>query len=219
MIARPTAVVFDLDGLMFNTEQVYQLVATELLGRRGKAFSLELHHAMMGRPARDGLKIMIDWCQLTETMEELATESSDIFVTMLDSHVAPMPGLVELLDALEAQAIPKAVATSSGRSWVLDLLGRFGFEGRFEFYLCAEDVTHGKPHPEIYQKAAARLGRAPHEVLVLEDSQTGFQAAYAAGTIAVAVPGEHNAGHRYDGARLIVDSLADPRLYAELGLG
>lgn len=214
----PRAVVFDLDGLMFNTEELYNEVGAELLARRGRQWDLDLLDAMMGRPGHVALAIMIDWHGLTDSVDALAAESDQIFATILDERLAPMPGLERLLAALEAAGIPKAVATSSGRRFVRDVLGRFEFEPRFEFLLTAEDVRDGKPHPEIYLTAAQRLGLDPAEVLVLEDSQNGIRAAAAAGTFAVAVPAGHSRRHDFSVASLVVDSLADPRLYEQLRL-
>ncbi|MBX7167151.1 MAG: HAD family phosphatase [Pirellulales bacterium] len=215
---RPRAVVFDLDGLLFNTELLYPIVGEELLRRRGCQITKQLLDEMMGRPARVSLQLMIDRHQLDATVEQLNAESAEIFVELLDTRLAPMPGVVELLAALEAAGIPKAVATSSGRAFVVDVLGRFSWEPRFEFLLTAEDVVQGKPHPEIYLKAASRLGREPADVLVLEDSANGCRAAVAAGTLALAVPGEHSADHDFSGAHLRLETLCDPRLYAVLGL-
>jgi beta-phosphoglucomutase-like phosphatase (HAD superfamily) len=87
---------------------------------------------------------------------------------------------------------------------------------RFAFVLTSADVTHGKPHPEIYQTAARRLAVDPGVMLVLEDSQAGCKAAVAAGAVAVAVPGGHSRRHDFSGARFIADSLADPRIKALL---
>jgi HAD superfamily hydrolase (TIGR01509 family) len=129
-----------------------------------------------------------------------------------------MPGLVDLLATLEEHGVPKAIATSSGRRFVTNVLSRFEFEPRFDFILTAEDVVEGKPHPEIYLKAAARFGLPPSQVLVLEDSENGCKAAVAAGTFAVAVPGGHSCRHDFTGATLRVDSLADPLIYTALGL-
>lgn len=203
---------------MFNTEEIYFDVAGELLRRRGKTFTTELHHAMMGRPARDGIRTMIEWNDLTDSYETLHDESAVIFEEMLADRLAPMPGVLDLLDALEAHSIPKAVATSSGRAYVQRVLGQFNLVERFRFLLCAEDVVHGKPNPEIYLKAASGLGIDARDVLVLEDSQNGFKAAHASGAVAVAVPGAHNDGHVYPGAALVLDTLRDPRLYQLLGI-
>ena len=212
------AVVFDLDGLMFNTEELYQFVGGELLRRRGKTFEQELLDQMMGRPPRVSLQLMIDWHGLQDTPATLAAETEEIFATILDTRLECMPGLLGLLEALEQHQIPKAIATSSGRRFVTNVLSRFEFEPRFDFVLTSEDVVEGKPHPEIYLKAAERFGLPPAEVLVLEDSENGCKAAVAAGTFAVAVPGGHSCRHDFTGTSLRVDTLADQRLYKVLGI-
>jgi HAD superfamily hydrolase (TIGR01509 family) len=211
---RPRAVVFDLDGLMFNTEELYREVGEELLGRRGKCFSPELIQATMGRPAKVSFQIIIDWHSLTDTIECLECEAEEIFSAILRQRLAPMPGLPQLLDRLEQAGIPKAVATSSGRRYAHYVLSRFDYLRRFEFVLTCEDVVEGKPHPEIYLKAAERLGHAPPQVMVLEDSQNGCRAAVAAGAFAVAVPGDHSRLHDFSGAAMVIDQLTDPRLQA-----
>jgi HAD superfamily hydrolase (TIGR01509 family) len=215
---RCRAVVFDLDGLMFNTEHLYRLVGGEVLRRRGHTFEEALFTAMMGRPASVALQIMIDWHGLDATVPDLERENDEIFGPVLDEHLAPMPGLVELLDALEAAGVRKAIATSSRRAFVGDLLGRFGWLERFAFWLTAEDVKQGKPHPEIYLSAASRLELPPNEVLVLEDSQAGCRAAVDAGTFAVAVPGDHSRDHDFAGARFVAEGLGDSRIARALGL-
>lgn len=212
------AVVFDLDGLMFNTEELYIDVGTELLRRRGKTFSQQLMDRMMGRPSAVALRLMIDEHNLTTTVAELLAESDEIFADILRQRLRPMPGLMELLAALEQHGFPKAIATSSRRSFVERVLKPLELAPRFAFILTSEDITHGKPHPEIYRLAAQRHGVAPAQMLVLEDSQNGCRSAVAAGAIAVAVPGDHSRAHDFSGAALIADSLADERIYALLGL-
>jgi HAD superfamily hydrolase (TIGR01509 family) len=215
----PRAVVFDLDGLMFNTEELYQEVGSELLRRRGHVFTQDLLDRMMGRPSQVALQIMIDTHTLKATVEELIAETDEIFPEILRARLAPMPGLVELLAALEQRQIPKGIATSSRRTFVEHVLGVFGYQPRFTPILTSEDITHGKPHPEIYLKAADRLAIQPGQMLVLEDSANGCKAAVASGAITVAVPGAHSRQHDFTGAALVANSLADRRIYELLNLG
>jgi len=215
---RPRAVVFDLDGLMFNTEELYQDVGTELLRRRGCAFGPDLLDAMMGRPNRVALGIMIDWHGLSATVDELSRETDEIFPGILDARLAPMPGLLELLAALESAEVPKAIATSSGRRFVDNVLARFSLAPRFEFILTAESVIEGKPHPEIYHKAVVGFELPAREVVVLEDSANGCRAAVAAGARVVAVPGGHSLRHDFCGAEFVAETLGDRRIYDLLGL-
>lgn len=211
-------VVFDLDGLMFNTEDLYLAVGSEILRRRGKVFDQALRDQMMGRPGSAALKIMIDRHLLDDTVEGIAAESEEVFAALLDDGLATMPGLAALLDALESADIPKGIATSSGRRFTRNVLGRFQLEPRFRFVLTAEDVQHGKPDPEIYLRAARRLGIAPAEMLVLEDSENGCRAAVAAGAFTVAVPSRHSTGHDFSTATLVADTLQDRRIYDVLGI-
>ena len=214
--SRIAAVAFDLDGLLVNTEELYQHVGSELLRRRGRSFEPDLLDAMMGRPQQVSLKIMIEWHGLADTIDTLATETHEIFQSLLDTQLRTMPGAVDLLDLLDAQGIARGVATSSGPDFAHDVLGRMGIRDRFAFVLTSADVTHGKPHPEIYQTAARRLAVDPGAMLVLEDSQAGCKAAVAAGAVAVAVPGGHSRRHDFTGARFVADSLADRRIEALL---
>jgi HAD superfamily hydrolase (TIGR01509 family) len=213
---RPAAVAFDLDGLMFNTEELYQQVGGEMLRRRGHEFTAELLDAMMGRPANVALQLMIDAHQLDSSVDQLAAETDEIFATLLDEQLALMPGLLPLLAELEMAGVPKAIATSSGPDFVREVLSRFNLAPRFQFILTCDDIEHGKPHPEIYLLAARRFGLEPAQLLVLEDSANGCRAAVAAGAIAVAVPAGTSRRHDFSGATLVADSLADPRLYALL---
>ena len=214
----PRAVVFDMDGLMFNSEDVYQEVGTELMRRRGCEYTRELCDAIMGRPPRDCFETMIQYHGLDERWEVMAAESEEIFISLLDGWLAPMPGLLQLLDALESAGIPKSICTSSSRRLLHECVSRFRMEPRFRFMLASEDITHGKPHPEVYLKAAERFGIQPGEMVVLEDSQAGCRSGAAAGATVVAVPGPHSSTQDFTAADLVVESLADPRLYEVLGL-
>ncbi len=203
---------------MFNTEDVYTLTGTELLRRRGHRFTDELKNAMMGLPPQRAFEVMIEYCGLEEPWGPLAEESNELFVGMLDNRIEMLPGLPGLLEALEGAGMPKAIATSSEREVAQACLAFFDLEDRFEFLLTAADVEQGKPHPDIYLAAAVRLGVSPEEILVLEDSHNGCRAAAGAGAMTVAVPGEHSREHDFRMADLVIDSLADPRLYEVLGL-
>jgi HAD superfamily hydrolase (TIGR01509 family) len=217
-MSTPRAVVFDMDGLMFNTEDVYFRVGEELMRRRGRVFTRELSDAMMGRPPQASFEVMIRWHGLDDAWEDLAAESEALFMELLDGNLALMPGLMELLDALESAGIPKAICTGSSRAALRAILSRFHLGPRFQFTLDSEDVTHGKPHPEIYLKAAERFGIDPRQMLVLEDSQAGCRSAAAAGALVVAVPGEHSRDQDFGSAALRIDSLTSPQLYEVLGI-
>lgn len=212
------AVVFDLDGLMFNTEELYEEVGEILLQRRGCHFSEQLKRETMGLTDRVSLQIMIERHGLDATVDQLQAESDGLLAELLPTRLRPLPGLDELLAALESVPIPKAIATSSGRSYTATVLSRAGFERRFQFVLTGEDVREGKPSPEVYLSAARQFGLPPTALMVLEDSENGCRAGVAAGAYTVAVPGPHSRHHDFDGVALVAQSLADARIYRALRL-
>ena len=210
------AVVFDLDGLMFNTEDVFNASGIELLRRRDLEFTDAIRVQMMGRRAVEAFEVMKEMTGIDEPTAALLEESESIFKGLLDEHLAPMPGLFELLELIESRGLPKGVATSSSRRYLTDILGRFDLSDRFGMTLTAEDVTLGKPNPEIYEIAASRLEVAPAQMLVLEDSQAGTQAGVAAGATVVSIPHEHSSRHDFANATYIANALNDPVLLAML---
>ena len=213
------AVVFDLDGLMFDTEALFFRVASEMLRDRGKVFTIDIMRAMIGRqPADSGLAFRT-MAGLDDAPEALMAEAKGRFEALIDAAVRPMPGLLDLLDHLRRLGLPLGVATSSGRAYAERLLHNHGLRDRFAAVLCREDVARHKPDPEVYLSAAARLGVEPAAVLVLEDSPTGLAAAKAAGAFAVGVPHDHSPAADLAAADLIVRSLDDPALRERIGRG
>ncbi|MBX3449988.1 MAG: HAD family phosphatase [Planctomycetaceae bacterium] len=212
------AVCFDLDGLMFNTEHVFHEAGDILLRRRGHAMTRGAMNAMLGLRPLESFRSLCTHLDLCEEPADLLAESRIIFESLLDTRLKPMPGLIELLDRLDAAGLPMGVATSSPRDYLSAILGRFSLMDRFVVTLTAEDVTHGKPHPEIYLKAASVLGVSPEKMLVLEDTQTGTRAGSAAGAYVISVPHEHTADHDFSGARQIaLGGLGDRLIYDLLG--
>jgi pseudouridine 5'-phosphatase len=212
------AVAFDLDGLMVNTEDVYIHVGSELCARRGKTFDDDLRNKMMGQPSAAALAVMIEWHSFDDSLDELVVESDEVFWQQVEGRLQLMPGLVELLDAVDLAGIPKAIATSGARDYADELLTRIDLHSRFEMVITSGDIHRGKPDPEIYLLAARRFGIEPPQMLVLEDSQNGCRAGIAAGAYTVAVPSEHTEGHDYTGAAFIATSLADPRIRQVLAI-
>jgi HAD superfamily hydrolase (TIGR01509 family) len=212
------AVVFDLDGTIVNSEDVYEQVDVEVLRRRGQKFAPALREHMIGRPAADSVRIMIDHHGLTETVGELDAERTVLFDEMIIQSVETMPGFTQLLDALDTNQLPAVIATSGTRAYATKVLGRLGVAHRFRFVLTAEDIRHGKPAPDVYQLAASKLELPTRRTMVLEDSGNGCRAGVTAEAFTVAVPNRHTRNHDFSGARFIADSLADRRIYRALAL-
>jgi HAD superfamily hydrolase (TIGR01509 family) len=212
------AVAFDLDGLMFNTEDLYEHVGTEVLRRRGKEFTAELMHQMIGRPSPIAIQLMIDFHQLEDTIEQIADESAEVFHGLLEEHLQPMPGLLALLDGLDAAEMPRGIVTSSGRRFAERVLDIADLSERFDFVITAEDIVRGKPDPEPYLLAAERFGIAAERMLVLEDSANGALSGVASGAYTVAVPSGHTSGHVFPGVKFVANSLSDRRIRSILSM-
>lgn len=205
-------VVFDLDGLLFNTEDLYDQVSDIILSRRKQTFSLELKHEMMGKPAPVAFQIMKDWFSLEESIDQLQQETEAEFESLLETDLQVMPGVSTLMQWIDLCGLPRAIATSSRRRFALKCLEISGLADRFEFVLTAEDVKRGKPDPEIYCAAADRFACATQQMLVFEDSLTGSRAASASGACTIAVPGHHSAHLVFDHVDLVVSRLDDPKV-------
>ena len=166
----------------------------------------------MGKKASLALQLLCELTHLTEPVDTIRIELDGYFIEAVESSLAMMHGFEALVSLLESHGIRKAIATSSSRTLANIMLDRFELQERFEFVLTGDDVTHGKPDPEIYLTAAQRLNVPASASLVLEDSHTGSKAAVSAGALTIAVPNVHTYDSDFSHVDMVVESLADPRL-------
>lgn len=207
-----TAVAFDMDGLMFNTEDVYWKTSEELLRRRGKVYTQDLFNRLLGLQPEPTFRTIIAYHQLADAWETLHEESEELFLCFLKDGFERMPGLERLLAFLEERRIPKCICTSSAPAAVEAVLGTYAMRPRFDFVLTAADIARSKPDPEIYATAATQWGIAPERVLVLEDSVAGMESGLAAGCVVGVLRSAHNRTNDYSRAHLVVESLDEPQL-------
>jgi HAD superfamily hydrolase (TIGR01509 family) len=182
------AVVFDMDGLLVDTETVYRDAMAAQAGAMGRPMPLAIFLSMVGLPAAQS-----DAIALTHFGDEAALAEFNGGVdarvqAALDAGVCLKGGAVELLDHLEAIGLPRAIATSSSEGAVAAHLGPTGILPRFQAVISRGDYVRGKPHPDPFIKAAEALGIEPSDCLALEDSHNGVRAAHAAGMMTVMVP-------------------------------
>jgi HAD superfamily hydrolase (TIGR01509 family) len=206
------AVAFDMDGLLLNTEDLYEEVTKELLSRRGKSFKNEVRRRMIGLPAPRAYEVLIQSESLEETWEELHQETESIFDGMLETRLMSLLGVQETLQAVHRKGIPRCVATSSTKTFAHRALQIVGVLEHLDFVVTAEEVGRGKPHPDIYIEAAKRMGVPIESMLVLEDSENGTRAGVSAGAYVISVPNRHTADGDFQGAKWIADSLLDPAI-------
>lgn len=184
---RPGAVVFDMDGLMLDSERVDRAAWQTVAARHGFEFSDQLHSTLIGRRAIETEAELRAHYGPSFDYAAVRAEVRALWREQIASGGIPLkPGLLELLDHLDRAQIPKAVATSTARVSALAALG--ALIERLDVLVCGDEVARSKPAPDIYLSAAERL-RVPAEVcLALEDSLAGVAAATAARMTVVMVP-------------------------------
>jgi HAD superfamily hydrolase (TIGR01509 family) len=180
-------VIFDMDGLMFDTESIYCETSTRASAELGFPFDEAFYKAhFVGKRLVDSEKFLLSHFGAAYPIDEYRERSGRYLREVFAAGVPTKPGLHELLDWLEERRIPKVVATSTVRDLALLTLGKYA--ARFDSISTGDEVAHGKPAPDIFLLAASRAGAPPQRCLVLEDSAAGVRAGHAAGANVVWVP-------------------------------
>jgi len=188
-LSPPQAVIFDMDGLLLDSERVALACFEQAACELGAPWTPELGLSLVGLNARDSDRIIATAFGEEFPHERLRERFSELYdgkVAIGDIPLKPWVG--ELLDYLEAARIPRAVATSTHRVRAEAKLARVHLLARFNALACGDEIIRGKPAPDIYELAAARLGVEPRSCLALEDSNAGIRAAVSASMPAVMVP-------------------------------
>jgi HAD superfamily hydrolase (TIGR01509 family) len=183
------AVIFDMDGLMFDTERI--AVDSWIAAAKEAGYSIGISQILrtVGMTREGTRDVLLEQYGEDFPFTTIRDRRLQLAAETIRAHGVPMKaGLRELLDFLRDRRVPMAVASSSERRRVLALLSACDLVGFFSALVSGEDAARGKPDPEIFLKAATAIGRAPEHCLVLEDSVNGIAAAYAAGMIPIAVP-------------------------------
>jgi HAD superfamily hydrolase (TIGR01509 family) len=203
------AILFDLDGLMFDSEP-HSLASWEaVLEERGITLDQPTIDSILGQRIDATARTLIDKYHLPDTAQSLADAKTAYQITHLAGKVKPMPGLIELLDEIDRRGMPKAVASSGIRPYVEAVLRVNGLLDRFSVIITGDQVAHGKPAPDVFLAAARALNVEPSDCLVLEDAPNGVQAAKAAGMMCIAVPDHSVAQLDLSQADQVVASLSD----------
>jgi HAD superfamily hydrolase (TIGR01509 family) len=181
------AVIFDLDGVIVDTEEVWDEVREGLARERGGRWSDRAQADMMGMSSPEWSAYMHDVVGLPEPPEEINRE---VVARMLDRYAERLPLIDGAVDAVERIAArwPLGLASSSNRELIDRALEVSGLASRFRATVSSEEVPRGKPAPDVYLEAARRLGVDPAAVAAIEDSANGIRSAHAAGMRVVAIP-------------------------------
>jgi len=185
---QPRAVVFDMDGLIIDTESLYRDAVCAVAAAEGHDLSVELYGRTIGLTVDATRELLADHFGAQFEFDRFWSACSTRFHAMAETQLCLKAGVVELLDALDEANLPRAVATSSSHRSVARHLGRHGVLERFDTVVAHGDYPRGKPSPDPFLTAAARLGVAPEDCLALEDSHNGIRAASSAGMMTIMVP-------------------------------
>jgi HAD superfamily hydrolase (TIGR01509 family) len=184
----PAAIIFDMDGLLFNTEALYQEAILIAAAEKGHDVTSGIFSRTVGLPWPQTRSLLIDHFGDTFPADEFISARVRHFDLMASSRLCLKPGAIELLDALDYLRLPRAIATSSARHTVEHHLTAHNLAERFHEIVGHGDYASGKPAPDPFLKAAERLGVEPRLCLALEDSHTGVRSASSAGMMTVMVP-------------------------------
>ena len=185
----PTALIFDMDGLMLDSEPLYQAAWQAAARELGYDLDAELYLSLVGRSSVEADRAFQQIFGEQFPVEAFNDRWDELWQQLIKTQGVPLQtGLLTLLDWVDQQAISKAIGTSSNAAEAELCLSLAGIRDRFETLVTVDQVAAGKPAPDIFLAAAAQLQVEPADCLVLEDSNAGVQAAQAAGMAVVMVP-------------------------------
>lgn len=185
-----TAVVFDLDGVLIDSEQLWDDVREQLARERGGRWHERAQADMMGMSSTEWSRYMHDVIGLAEAPEEISAEVVRRLLAVYRVSLPLLPGAVEAVERL-AERWPLGLASSSNREVIDAVLEQAEIAGHFRAAVSSEEVAHGKPAPDVYVEAARRLRVDPGRCAAVEDSRNGIRSARAAEMRVIAIPNPH----------------------------
>jgi HAD superfamily hydrolase (TIGR01509 family) len=201
------AILFDLDGLMVDSEPHSLASWRAILSSRGVGLDPAVSERMFGLRQIEAARMLVEVYGLADQPSLLGREKEEYQLRHLDGQINSMPGLYELLNEIDRRELRTAVASSGARPYVNAVLQAIGLTGRFRVIVTGDDVVNGKPAPDVFLAAARAVHIDPPGCLVLEDAPSGVQAAKAAGMRCVAVPNAHTRVLDLSSADVILPSL------------
>jgi len=182
------AVVFDMDGLLFDTERLYEKAFISAAAQLGHQADREIFARLIGSPWPHNKRVLLAHYGPDFRVDELVEVWVGHFKRLVEIDLPMKPGVLELLAVLDEKHLPRAIATSSSHDTVAHHLAMHRLAERFHAVVAEGDYAEGKPAPDPFLRAAAKLGVAPSDCLALEDSFNGVRAASAAGMMTFMVP-------------------------------
>ncbi len=194
-VAIPFGAIFDWDGVIIDSARLHEQSWHRLAAELGKTIAPQSFIRGFGMKSARIIEQIHRWATEAEEISRLTNRKEALYREIVaQAEIAPLPGVVEWLHRLREAGVPCAVASSTQRLNIAAVLERIGLQEAFREIVSAEDVVQGKPHPEVFEKAAERLGLARERCVVFEDAHVGIEAAHMASMKVVAVATTHPAG-------------------------
>jgi len=181
----PKAYIFDMDGVIVNSEPFHIKAELEVLHKHGYNPLPEELEKYTGTTPEFMFRDMIARHNLDTTVDEIEDEKDKLLLSLLEKHVEPIPGVIDLIKRLKTDGYKLAVASSSHRNFINFVLTTLEIKDVFDEIVSGQDVENGKPAPDIFLLAAEKLGATPNECIVIEDATHGIAAANAAGMTSI----------------------------------
>lgn len=189
---KPAAIIFDMDGTLVESENVWEIAEADLFRARGLQYTDEARQQVIGLRLDEFFQKLIKIYGLNESVEVLSQELIERMTALIPTQVKPKPGAQALIEHAASLRIPYCIASSSPMSIIEAVVQSQGWQTLIPNLYTADDVARGKPAPDVYLYAAEQLGVNPTACLALEDSPNGARAAVAAGMTCYVVPDFHS---------------------------
>lgn len=210
-----SAIIYDLDDTMVNSDPLHERAWEELLKDHGHDFrSLpeELRSNFIGRRVIDITHELVDYLNIKANKNDLYEKRIELFIKIVENELEPLPGLLESLERFKSLGFKLAVASSGAKRYVELVLKKFDIGRYFDAIITGDDVQIGKPHPDAYLITAKKMHVKPSNCLVLEDATKGIQSAKAAGCKCIAIENPNIPPQDFQEADLVVRSLDEVTL-------
>tara|TARA_Y100000310_G_C20700703_1_gene829603 strand:+ start:7178 stop:7858 length:681 start_codon:yes stop_codon:yes gene_type:complete len=175
------AVIFDMDGVIVDSEPIHQKAEKESLLKYGVKISTEELSRYTGTTAKFMYDKLILKYKINTTFDKILSEKDKILFKLLENNTRPISGIYELIEKLKNQNLKLGVASSSHKKLINFIIGKLKLKKMFDSIVGCDDIIHSKPHPEIFLKSAKLLNFNPDECIVIEDAKLGVEAAKKAG--------------------------------------
>lgn len=203
------AVIFDMDGVLTDSEPAFHAAVNDILARYGKSIDIHTYERFIGMATPVMWRQVIDLFSIPASLDEILEAYEPPLMARLREPRPPLPGAKELLAKLRALGVPLGLCTASYRRWVEAILPSAGIAKDFDVIVAGDDVARTKPDPQPYIQAARALGFAPEQCVIVEDSASGLTSALASGAHVIQLRATSTAADPMPGVARVITALAE----------